>query len=86
MLKRSYNTNTYRFAEEIKRVFNVENLELILKHYKSDYKLFPDPVTHGPSEGNLKGTDQGTVYHEKFYNEIDSTDFSGRIFCELTNT
>ena len=83
--KRTFDTKIYQFTKGIKHIFNVENLELVHKHYKSDYELFPAPEIGSLSGGNLAGTDQGTVYHEKFYTEANNTDFLDvfKIFINL---
>ena len=52
--KKKFDLNKYWFAAVIESLFEVDKLETINEHYKSDYE----------------GTDQGTVFHEKFYNEV----------------
>jgi len=73
--KKNFNIIKYNFAECIKDIFKVEDLAYVHDYYKSDYELFPAPQVGKLANGKIKGTDQGTVYHEKYYQEIAGTDF-----------
>jgi ectoine hydroxylase-related dioxygenase (phytanoyl-CoA dioxygenase family) len=53
----NYNTDKFNFRNIIESILETDNLEKI--HLIQDYKLF------------VKGTDQSTVWHRKYYDNLD---------------
>ena len=66
MKKYNYNMKKYNFTDEIKKLYNIDNLSEIHDKWNKAkrYDLLNDVET-----------DQLTVYHEKFYDEADKTKF-----------
>tara|TARA_Y100000385_G_scaffold159288_1_gene165216 strand:+ start:51 stop:677 length:627 start_codon:yes stop_codon:yes gene_type:complete len=52
-----YNTDQYPFREVIEEILETDSLEQI--HNEQDYELF------------IKGTDQSTVWHRRYYDNLD---------------
>ena len=66
MKKYSYDINKYNFVDEIKKLYDITDLDLIHEQWGGS-KVYDvlDNVS----------TDQLTVYHKKFYNESKDTNF-----------
>ena len=61
-----YDVNQYPFSDIIKKLYEIDNLELIHKQWKNarEYDLLDDVRT-----------DQTTVYHKHFYNTVSTTNW-----------
>ena len=66
MKKYSYDINRYNFVDEIKKLYDITDLDLI--HEQWDESKVYDVLDN-------VATDQLTVYHKKFYNESKDTNF-----------
>ena len=64
MEKFKYNKSKYNFADEIKKLYNISNLDKIHSEWDqaTNYKILNDAKT-----------DQRTVYHKHFYNNVNTT-------------
>ena len=66
MEKFNYNTKKYDFASEIKKLYNISNLDNI--HSEWDKAISYDVLD------DVK-TDQRTVYHKHFYDNVNTTNW-----------
>jgi len=66
MEKFKYNKSKYNFADEIKKLYNISNLDKIHSEWDqaTNYKILNDAKT-----------DQRTVYHKHFYNNVNTTNW-----------
>ena len=64
MEKFTYEVGSFNFAKEIKDLYGVENLDNLHLEWSEaeEYDVLDDVVT-----------DQLTVYHDKFYKDVSST-------------